>query len=229
MMYADESRNEVLLNDEVRIKAHVRFKDGKKFNAGENVTQGDIEEILGLYPSEKNDPNAAHIMLVKLKNRWYFACDIIYDRMRVRKRFETAKQFLKMANYSMDQKLWGPMVDNMYSAAELAIQSILLLRHYPRFSTNQDHEQTRRLFTAYAENGNTDIRFAKHYDRLTELRSQGRYLNGVHNNAFRISESKAKELLALTAEIIDHVKKLLASVDVSRKPKAGEYIAIGKG
>lgn len=229
LMYADKARNEVLLNDEVRFKAHVKFADGKTFEAGQPVKENDIEDILALYPSDKNDPNAAHIMLTKFKDEWQYACDLIYDRERARKRFETSKSFFKTANYCMQEKLWGPLVDTLFSSTELCIQSILLLHHNPKFSTNQDHEQTRMLFAGHAENGNIDIKFADHYTKLTELRKQGRYLTGVHNNSFRIDESDAKGILDTTSELIEHTEKLLTAIDFSRKPKEGEYVAIGQG
>ena len=28
-----------------------------------------------------NDPNAGHIMLTKFKDTWYYACDLIYDKI----------------------------------------------------------------------------------------------------------------------------------------------------
>jgi hypothetical protein len=62
----------------------------------------------------------------------------------------------------MKKKLWGPFADTLFSATELAVQSILLLHHDPRFSTNQNHEETNSLFSVYAENGNIDTRFSKH-------------------------------------------------------------------
>ena len=66
LMYGDESRNEVLLNDEVRFLAHILTKDGKELRPGP-VTDDNISDVAGLYPSEKNDPNAAHIMLLRIK------------------------------------------------------------------------------------------------------------------------------------------------------------------
>jgi len=229
IMSTDESRNEILLNDEVRLKGLVNFKDGKQFEPGQPVQASDIKDILALYPNDKNDPNVAHIMLVKLQNRWYFACDLIYNKKKVGNRFELSKQFLKTAENCMKDKSWGPMVDNLFSATELAAQSILLLHPYPGFSMRQDHDQTRKLFTAYAENGNIDIKFSKHFTKLDELRPQGRYLNRVANKGFKLDRTKAQELLNVTRQMIDQVGDWLETVDLTRKPKSGHYIAIGQG
>lgn len=79
-------------------------------------------------------------------------------------RFELAKQFLKVARYCLEQKVWGAYVDNLHSASELAIQSILLLHHNPKFSLKQTHPDTHTLFSEHAKLGNIDIKFSDHYE-----------------------------------------------------------------
>jgi uncharacterized protein (UPF0332 family) len=227
LMYSDETRNEILLNDDVRIKGLVKFRDGISPTLGQIIKGEDIEDILGLYPNEKNDPNAAHIMLVRTNNKWHFACDLIYDKERVRKRFDTAKEFLKVAEFCFKEKLWGPLCDNLFSAAELTVQSILLIHHNPFFSTNQDHEKTRELFTNHAENGNTDVEFAKNHTKLWELRKQGRYLTGVNKKNFTIEENEAQKLLDITKRMIEETEKLFKQVNFDRKTPAGNYVDFG--
>lgn len=227
LLYSDKSRNEILLNDNVRIKSLVKFKTSNKFSVGDAVHEEDIEDILGLFPNDKNDPNAAHIMLIKLVNRWYFAFDLIYDRERIRKRFETAKLFFQVSNHCFEQKLWGPLADNLFSSTELTIQSILLLHHNPKFSLNQSHEDTEKLFNSYAENGNVDVSFAKNYTKLFELRKQGRYLTGVHKKEFSVEESEAKEYLETTKKTIEFADSLFQRINFSRNAPFGEYIDFG--
>jgi hypothetical protein len=227
LMYSDETRNEILLNDDVRIKGLIKFRDGLNPTSGQIIKGEDIEELLGLYPNEKNDPNAAHIMLVRIGIKWYFACDLIYDRERVRKRFDTAKEFLKVAEFCFNEKLWGPFCDNLFSATELTVQSILLIHHNPFFSTNQDHDKTRELFTAHAENGNTNVEFAKNHTKLWELRKQGRYQTGVNKKNFSIEENDAQKLLDVTKRMITENEKLFEIVNFERKTPTGNYIDFG--
>lgn len=181
LMYADESQNEIPLNDEVRFTGHVLFEEGKSFSVGKPVAQDDIKDILGLYPSNKIPPNAAHVMLVKLKSKWYYAVDLIYDRDKVKRRFETAKDFLTVSNYCLKCEHWAPFAGTLFSATELAIQSILLLQHHPTFSTNQDHPETVELFSSYAKNGNMDTKFSIHYVNLfhQDLRLLDSYCRNV--------------------------------------------------
>ncbi len=218
-LYADQTRNEILLNDKVRSVANTKFKQG---------LQGDKEDYLGLFPSESNDKNAAHVILTKLNDMWFCAYDLIYDRKKVGSRFELAKSFLKVAIFCLQEKLCGPFVDNLYSATELAIQSILLLHHNSLFSLNQTHTDTRVLFSEHAELGNIDTKFSGHYTKLEELRDKGRYLNGTHGRTFSLDEVEADNVLKITKDLIDYVDELLEKVDLSKKPTIGEYCLLGR-
>jgi hypothetical protein len=139
-----------------------------------------------------------------------------------------AKAFFKVADYCLQEKLFGPFVDNLYSAAELGIQSLLLLQHNPQFSLNQTHEDTRKLFFEHAELGNIDTEFSNNYTRLGELRDKGRYLNGTHGRRFTINDLDANKIQQLTKNLISYVGKLLGQVDFMKKPAQGMYIPLGR-
>lgn len=219
VMYDDQMLNEILLNDKVRSVANIKYKQGQ---------QDEKEDYLGLFPNESNDKNAAHVILTKLNDMWFCAYDLIYDRKKVESRFELAKSFFKVAAYCLQEKLFGPFVDNLYSATELSIQSILLLQHNPRFSLNQTHDDSRKLFFEHAELGNIDTEFSKHYTRLGELRDKGRYLNGTHGRRFTINDLDANKIQQLIKDLISYVGKLLEQVDFMKKPTQGMYIPLGR-
>lgn len=229
LLYSDESRNEILLNNKVRIKGLVKFQDGRSVKIGEIVNEENIQEILGLYPDEKNDPNAAHIMMIKVQRKWYFAFDLIYDRERIRKRFEGSRKFMITAEHCQKENLWGPFADNLFSATELAIQSILLLHHNPKFSLNQSHEDTHELVKAHADNGNIDTEFVKNYEKLFELRKKGRYLTGVHAKDFTLSDLDAKQYYDTTKRLIEYTEKFFERINFSRKVPNGDYLSFGIG
>lgn len=230
-MYADESRNEVLLNDEVRFLAHIITKNGKEIKPMESVKYDDIADVAGLYPSEKNDPNAAHIMLLRLSERWYYASNFVYNSEIVRTKFEQSKDFFETAKISANEKRWGPMVDTLYSATELAIQSCLLLIHRGKFSIYQDHPSTKKQFYAHSDAGNLDQKYKKHFSNLQGLRLKARYQRGVHGRKFEVVEPEVISLFNLTNDLMNYVNSLLRSKDISRNPnEAGGYvIQIGQG
>jgi hypothetical protein len=156
------------------------------------------------------------------------AFDLIYDRKRTGSRLELAKSYLTTAIICLEQKLWGPFVDNLYSATELAIQSVLLLHHNPKYSLNQSHEETRKLFSDHANRGNIDIKYSDHYVKLNELRDKGRYLNGMHGRDFVLGHLEANELAGITEELTAYVEKLMISIDLSKRPPDGEYCSLGR-
>lgn len=228
LMYADERRNQILLNENVRFFGNVLFEGNKTFQKGDPVNFSDIKEVLGLYPSDKNDPNAAHVMLVKLNGRWYYAADLVYSKDRMMKRLEASIKFLNVSIYCFDNMLWEPFVDNMFSTTELSIQCILLSLHYGNYSVKQTHEETLNLFSEFARNGNVEVKFSRHYQKLTELRKKARYLERLHGHTFTLSKEKGQVLLDLTKELNQFVERLLKSIDLVKKPPAGDYIAFGK-
>lgn len=177
MMFSDETKNRIFLNEEVKIKARVELT--RELQAGDEVRVVDIKEIFSLYPLEKVDKNAANILLVKLKEKWYFAADLIYDREKVGQRYDLAHSFFKLAKLAVSEEHWGPLIDTLYTVTELCIQSILLLTFYEGYSLKQSHPKTMQLFEEFCKNGNFDIKFFKHYKILYSQRKKARYLNGI--------------------------------------------------
>jgi hypothetical protein len=229
VMYADQNRNKILLNDDVLSVANTKFKEGKKFQKGDPIRHMDVEDYLGLFPSESVDKNAANVILTKLNDLWYCAYDLIYDRKRVASRYELAKQFLEVADYCLQERMWGAYVDILHSTTELAIQSILLLHHNPKFLLKQSHPDTYALISEDAKLGNIDIKYSDHYDNLRKLRSKGRYLNNMQDKEFTLSKIEAEELIDVTKNLMNHVQKLMETVDLAKKPPMGESCLLGRG
>lgn len=230
LMYGNESRNEILLNDEVRFLAHVITKNGKEPKPGP-VTADNIADVAGLYPSERNDPNAAHIMLLKITGIWYYAFDFVYNGQMARIKLEESESFFAAAKTSSNEKRWAPMVDALYSATELAIQARLLLNHFGKFSIRQSHPNTKEIFSSHTKAGNLDSKYENHFSALKELRSRGRYQRGSHGKRFQVKESEVPNLLSLTKDLINFAHTFLRPRNMSRNPdEAGGYVInIGQG
>lgn len=224
LMYTDESRNQILLNDEVRFVGQVQLVQ-KQRNTGDPILLGDIEEVLALYPSEQNDPNAAHLMLFRFNGKWLISCDFFYNKERNRKKLETGKDFLKAAHICMNEKISGPFVDNLFSATELAIQSLLLFQPMGKFSMRQNHPKTAELLQENTSLGNLDTKFWKHFTELRSIRLKARYLVGVHSGTFRLDLNRMQELIDVTKGLINYAEKLIGSI-TSPLPY-GEYVTFG--
>jgi HEPN domain-containing protein len=224
ILFGNRLRNKILLNGKVRAMAHVKFKKKSIHKEGQGIVEDEIDDVLGLYPNTQVPEDAASVILFKCNGLWHVSVDLIFNRKRTRSRFETAKMFLDVAKYCLEKKIWNPLFDNLFSATELSIQSILLLHHHPTFSVKQTHDETKKLFFSHASHGNIDLKYSKHYTKLTDLRPQARYLQNIRSNKLKVSD--AQIMVSLTSELMEQVQKLLELVDLSKKPPSGEYISI---
>jgi len=225
IMSEDPDKTEILLNDNVRFFGIVKLTN-KTRNRGDPILVGDIEDVLGIYPSEKNDPNAAHIMLLKLMSNWLISIDLFYNKEKNRYKMENAKSFLKAANICLREKLYGPFIDNLYSSTELGIQSILFQRPMRNFlPKSQLHYKTSKLFEDYSKLGNLEVRYWENYKKLRELRLRGRYLRGV-KKIFNLDLPTSNDLVKTTTEFLEFVESSLKKSDKSNIP-SGEMVAFG--
>jgi hypothetical protein len=227
VLYNDSRNNEVLLNNEVRFVGLVQLKN-KDRAYGEPILMNDIEDVLGIYPSKQNDPNAAHIMLFKFKGDWLISCDFFYNKQKNKGKLQNAISFLKAAKLCMDENLLGPFVDNLFSATELAIQGILLYRPTGNYSKRQSHDKTSELLESYTTLGNLDMKYWNHFKKLRELRLRGRYLNAVPEGNFSLDNAISKELIDNTVDLIGYVEKMMETIDFSSRLPNGEYIVFGQ-
>lgn len=227
IMYSNPLKNKLLLNNDVQIKALVKFVDGKSVQPNDPIKEEDIDKILALYPHEKTDPDTAHILLVKLKGKWHFASDLIYSKKRVKNLIFTSEKFLDTAVSALEKKNWSPFVDNLFSVNELLVQSILLLRYYQGYSKKQSHDKTSQLFRGFCETGNAPIEFFENFDELWKLRRQARYLEGTNSDEFTLDENKAKDFVDVTKKIFEYINNLIKRINLKSAPVEGNYIALG--
>jgi len=218
LFFSDTSKNKILLNTECKISALFKLTKTRNIQKGDPIFDKDVKEILKLTPSQNYEPNAAHIMLAKFRHRWFVAVDMIYDRKKISQRMNTADAFLASAKTNYEKKLHQPFIDNLLSATELPIQSILLLSYNPGYSTNQNHTKTKKLFKSYCKNGNVSIQFSNHYEKMYSLRKSARYGQGVRTS-FQVNKINAEKYLDRTEGIINYAKQLLKIIDKNRQPE----------
>jgi uncharacterized protein (UPF0332 family) len=213
IMHIDETKNEVLLNEDVLFFGQVTLKDQGKMNIndGELLPVDNISEVHYLYACPNSPPNAAHILLLKINQRWYISYNFTYNKKLVRQKVNNSLQFFDTSKDIIEKNRWGPVVDNLYSSVELCIQSLLLMTHQGKYSSRQTHQSTEELFRIYADNGNIDKKFLELYHKLKNLRKKGRYLEGLHGKEFMPGEEQIKNYIILTNELIEYTKFLMNS------------------
>jgi uncharacterized protein (UPF0332 family) len=226
IMHADQTKNEILVNDKVRFDANIELSNGD-YSINKTISEGSNITVLGLYKNYQHGENEAHVMLYKFKSDWQIACDLFYDVTRAINKLKLAKQFLKASQLNLDNNLWGPFIESLFSATELATQSVLLLEHKPDFSTKQIHPNTKKLFEIYTMYGKIDTKYHIHIENLYNLRKKARYLNDEKNDIYVHDETDAKKLIITTEKFLEITGNIIKEVQLSKKYRpTGHYISM---
>ena len=216
LLNTQHSKNKILLGKEINFLANFTLKDDRPLNDKEPVNFDEIQKITKIFPRENYMGNSAHIMLLRYKSKWLAGIDLVFDRLKIKTKMKSARDFLDTADYDLKQKKWAPFVTNTWRATELMVQSFLLFRYQGDFSRNQDHETTKKLFKSFCDHGNAPSKFWNCYDKLFVMYKPASYGTGTKGD-FKIEETMARELLDTAFEMLDFVNKTLDAIDKNRK------------
>lgn len=209
MMFSNESKNKLLLNGRTRFRVQIKPKAEMEKQL---IRENDIEEILGIYPSKENDPNAAHVMMFKFKGDWLISYDFTYNLEKSGKHVELAKGHIKLAEQALENREFGLSIRNQHKAAILSFQSILVLNN-PRLSFKTNTSMLTHIFSEYIKNGNLDAKYS-------DLFIKDSLRVGDEANATEGIRQKVR----LTKELAEQADLKLRSVEFYRSPPTGVYI-----
>ncbi|MCP8309782.1 MAG: HEPN domain-containing protein [archaeon] len=205
LFHLDWSANKIRLNDEVRAIAKCKLEKGICKKKDELIYRNEIESIKELILSDKDDPNAAHVTLVRLRNEWYIFLDFRYNRGRAKKCLTTAEEFYNAAKLAYGNDLLHPFIDNLFSATELLATAQLLIIPDRDYSKKQTHKSTQLKYSAFVNIGNYKVDYKNNLNKLSGLRSCARYLK----ESFQISRKDAEDYLTITEDMIKFTSDLL--------------------
>ncbi|MGD1838338.1 MAG: hypothetical protein ACPKPY_09830 [Nitrososphaeraceae archaeon] len=210
IMFFDESKNKILLNDEVKMIADLDTKKKKKFKAGELIDFKDIERINGLYPSDDNNPDAAHVMMLKFNGKWFIAHDLIYNLGTSSEIFNKAKFYFEKSKKNTESN-FVEFINNIYLALELLIKSLFLLRYiYKEFSLDQDIHKTIEQFRKYSDLGNIEKKYFDLFEMVIDIRNN----KDQYNENAKFNE----QILDNSNEFLVYVQSLITSYKSIRHP-----------
>lgn len=180
VFYPDDRPNEIRLNGEVRARAKAILsepvKPGSPVGTAVTIEQVERWEDIELHPED--DANCGHITLLRCRAGWVLAFDAIYNKERAADHVGAAEEFLESARLAQSQELVRPMVDNLFSACELAMKAILLTMPDPGFLKKATHKAIHRRASKYYRRGSVPSHLYQTYNRLRDLRGRARYLKG---------------------------------------------------
>ena len=171
--------NYVRLNEQVRAK--IRVKTAKAIEKGELVFNQDIQEVSAIRLMEDDEPNAGHLTALNIGGQWMLGIDFRRDKSHAKDLLRTAREFYGTAKLSFENGWLGPTVESLFASAELAAKAELLLLCFYPYKNPKDHGSLRGKYAKWANLGNAPLDGNTALNKLSRLRSAGRYGEGVLN------------------------------------------------
>ncbi len=202
VFHQDSSKNEIRINEETKFTMCVDLKEDMELKPNQEISFESIEKVHWLKPTDDDDPNAAHIMLVKIGNKWEPDLRLIYNARRSQIIFQTALQFYNSAKKALEAKEQASFIGNLFYCVELlaSAQTMTIGRNKVKGDKHKALLQFYRGFNV------ENPEFTKNYEILYELRLSAIYPKEDANSVFTINEEEIKEMLNVTEAMIEKLK-----------------------
>jgi len=167
---------EVRLNDEVRIS--LLAVAPRAIQKGEPISLSELQQML-IKSSELDitDADAGHFTAIAFNDRWFMTFDFRQNKLRASTLVEKAEQFCSSADHALSQKHFGPAIDNLFSACELAAKARLITSAMVK-SNAKTHGPIHAGINIWAKLGNVDRDFVEMFNKLSKDRETARYAAG---------------------------------------------------
>ena len=195
----------VRLNAEVKGLFEGRVKRAVK--AGEPAALNDFEEITDFSLSDHDSPNGGHITLVVHRDRIYLFFDARYNARRIATLIVRAHGFLDCARLALNNHLAEPVIENLFTASELAAKCLLLTHPDRRALVSKKHGFVRAGLNKQGRLGNVPREHVKLLNQLSALRPGARY--GYDGRSF--GDVRLENLVEQTSAFLEFVE--------TRRPK----------
>lgn len=203
--YTNKRDTEIRFNKEV--KATLIGVASRTLHVNERISLEDgISEIKDIELSDDDDPNAAHLTIIKFKDKYAIGFDFRYNKKMAVNRLNAAEQFYESAKLNYEKGLMRPFAENLFAAAELSATAQLLITADSEYTKRQHHTGTMNRYSNFIDLGNYKIEYKDALLELKKLRRQARYVE----QDFIFNEIDAKKYLRIIQEMVEVTKKLLS-------------------
>jgi hypothetical protein len=200
VLYPDRRPNTVRFNAEVKCRVLFMKSDRTRaWNDGDPIYVRDIAGIEDVELTDEDDPGCAHATVLCLNNKTWVHFDFRFNKNLARRHIDVARQFHAAAVLSWHESYRAPCLDNLYSAAELAIKADLLTAHDPRIKRASHSEIGKRFRLMSA--GNYAPGHQAAFNKLTKMRYPMRYLRGQS----LATDGEVSELVRVVESLINHI------------------------
>jgi hypothetical protein len=199
VLFVEGRPPEVRLNDEVTIRLIIEASGAQQ--PGDVIGDGEIENIEA-FELELADSDAGHFTILPWKGEWRMLFDFRKNKGKAANLVKRAEEFLTVSEHAFAQNLFGPYIDNLFSACELLAKARLITAAAvaPSIKT---HPAIQSRINQWGRLGNVDGAFVETFNKLSRARSAARY------SAEDVSMlSDAEHLATARAEGTDLKKRL---------------------
>lgn len=195
VLFFERRSPQVRLNDEVRISLLVRAP--RAIQKGESILLSEIKQIEA---SELDlaDADAGHFTAVAFSDQWLMSFDFRLNKLTAANLAERAEEFCAIAEHALSTQHFGPAIDNLFSACELAAKARLITSAVVR-SDAKTHGTIRSGINLWGKLGNVDREFVEMFNKLSKDREAARYTGKVDLSGLISSDMIDK----VRAEIIE--------------------------
>jgi hypothetical protein len=188
IFYPDGRPPVVRLDGEVAAEFVVTVRNPRPRAVGDALSMDEIDSIDDIRLSDTEDPDCAHVTMLRRGVTWYMRFNFHYNRGLARKHLTIAREFLACAAGARRRKHWAAYLDNLFSAAELSARAELLHAPDPAFRAKATHKGIQARYCGWARLGNTAPEYATALNRLASLRERYRYLR--ETNALAAADAR---------------------------------------
>jgi|ERR1700722_10042408 hypothetical protein len=205
VLFPEGKPPEVRLDKEVNFT--VRAAAPRKFKDDEPISLSEIAPFVNATQLEVADANAGHFTAILLKDGgWLMFFDFRRNRLKGSKLVELAGQYCTAAADALQRQHYGPAIDNLFSACELAAKARLITSAGMN-STSKSHGQIRSGINLGSKLGNVDREFVDMFNQLSRDREAARYEPGKHELSTLIDNGMIAKARAEINELIDRLKQ----------------------
>jgi hypothetical protein len=202
VFFPDGRPTAVRLNDEIEGFAQIRYREGYNAGSGNPATPADIVSIDAFRLDSTIDPDCGHVTIIGTATGLFTCFDFRYNSDLARRHLAAAKEFLEAARYSLEKSHHSALIDNLFSACELAAKASLLSHADRELRDKTNHKAIKSRFNRDAHLGNANTEHTGAFNRLSKLRGSARYLDGDHE----IDAQTGHELMEAVSDFVSSVE-----------------------
>jgi HEPN domain-containing protein len=206
IFYPDGRNPLVRLDEEVRGRLEAAKKPGVTKEKGDCVYASEIEGINRIQLIDE-EMDYGHATFLRLDGKWVGYFSFIYYQGLARKCVSTAREFCEMARDSFEKKYWGPFIDSLFGASELAAKALLLSWGESEIAGQKSHTLIHSRLNMHRRIGNAAEQHVKTYNILSKVRYPARYLDAELN----VNAQDA-------AEYLEHIEQMIKAAESWTNP-----------